>query len=198
MTSETKERIKQTLLFKISKATQEKPLLSHRFPFLMTFFRFAAVPLVLVLMLTATTYASATALPGEWLYSVKRAIEKSRIALSMSEKSKIELEVKFAEERVNELNRIKSLTPRVNLNTNVPDTAKVDRTPTKLEVQANQDVSISIDSLEQKKTKLREKGHTEAAIDLDKKITDLKNRSASTIQVTPKEPIRQQNNRILK
>jgi len=55
-----------------------------------------------------TTYASASSLPGDALYSLKLGWEKTRIALSFNENTKTELKNDFNQERLSEVNALLS------------------------------------------------------------------------------------------
>ncbi|MEA3328099.1 MAG: DUF5666 domain-containing protein [Chloroflexota bacterium] len=55
-----------------------------------------------------TTYASASSLPGDALYSLKLGWEKTRIALSFNENTKTELKNNFNQERLSEVNALLS------------------------------------------------------------------------------------------
>jgi len=56
----------------------------------------------------ATVYASQSSLPGDWLYPVKVWSEEMRSDLAVSPEAEIELQLQFAERRVEELNELVS------------------------------------------------------------------------------------------
>ncbi len=62
-----------------------------------------AIILIVLVISASTTAASAQALPGEPLYSVKLASEQVRLALAFSNISKAELQAQFAEVRAAEI-----------------------------------------------------------------------------------------------
>lgn len=68
------------------------------------------MPLILVIVILGTgiggAYASQSASPGDLLYPVKTATEKARIALAISENKKNELQIKFAERRLEEAEKL--------------------------------------------------------------------------------------------
>jgi hypothetical protein len=70
---------------------------------------YVIVPLVCVLFLTGTGIVSAKALPGDPLYVVKRKIEDARVFIAPSEEAKEELQVNFAEKRLEELEKLRGL-----------------------------------------------------------------------------------------
>lgn len=67
---------------------------------------YVIVPLAIVLFVAGTTAASADALPGEKLYTVKRQVENLRLWLAPTEQAKLELQIYFAERRLEEAQRI--------------------------------------------------------------------------------------------
>lgn len=54
----------------------------------------------------ATASAAENALPGDLIYSIKTMVEETRIALSRDAAQDVELHVRFAEERLNEINAL--------------------------------------------------------------------------------------------
>ncbi len=69
-------------------------------------FSLATAAIVVVVLLgatVATAYASQGALPGSLLHSVKTGLESAQLALSLSEAKDARLELRFAEERLEEL-----------------------------------------------------------------------------------------------
>ncbi len=62
--------------------------------------------LLLVVVGGGTTYASATALPGDLLFPVERTFENARLLLTLSDNSKKELMAHYADERLMELRTI--------------------------------------------------------------------------------------------
>ena len=74
-----------------------------------TFLRsYVLVPLVVLLFITGTTYASADALPGDTLYGVKRQVENARLLISPNKEAKLDLQVNFAEKRLHELEKVRA------------------------------------------------------------------------------------------
>ena len=53
-----------------------------------------------------TTWAAGQSLPGSPLYPVKLAIEQARVSASLSEESRLQLQVKLADDRLQELNAV--------------------------------------------------------------------------------------------
>ena len=76
--------------------------------------RFAAKPLGALTVLAVFVFgtgmlgvnASKGSLPGDILYSVKRTSEKMQVGLTVSKEKEAALHVQFAEERVNEIEKV--------------------------------------------------------------------------------------------
>ncbi|HEX3096021.1 MAG TPA: DUF5667 domain-containing protein, partial [Patescibacteria group bacterium] len=78
-------------------------------------------PLVILLFITGTAYASADALPGDTLYNVKRTVEDARVVLAPTADSKLQLQLEFAQKRLQELETL-----RANENPKQPDAVNDD------------------------------------------------------------------------
>lgn len=61
---------------------------------------YVLIPLVAIAFISTTTIASADALPGEPLYSVKLQVENAQILLAPTDETKFDLQVKFAQKRL--------------------------------------------------------------------------------------------------
>lgn len=70
---------------------------------------YVIVPLLVLLFISGTTIVSAHALPGDPLYPVKRQIETAQLLFTPSEEAKLDLQVKFAQKRLEEAEEIKAL-----------------------------------------------------------------------------------------
>jgi len=55
-----------------------------------------------------TVYASQSSLPGDWLYGVKTGAEEARLRLTRDESTRIDLEYRFARQRLDEIERLNS------------------------------------------------------------------------------------------
>lgn len=68
------------------------------------------VPIVLIVAILGTgiggAYASQSALPGDLLYPIKTTTEKARIILTINENKKNELQLRFAERRLEEAEKL--------------------------------------------------------------------------------------------
>ncbi len=67
---------------------------------------YVIVPLALILIIISSTAASATSLPGDLLYPLKRQVESARIWLAPTPAARMDLEVNFAEQRLQELKNL--------------------------------------------------------------------------------------------
>lgn len=70
---------------------------------------YVLVPLVVLLFLSSTAIVSANALPGDILYPVKLQVENAQILLAPTSDAKLDLQVNFAQKRINEAEEIKKL-----------------------------------------------------------------------------------------
>ncbi len=66
------------------------------------FMPYVVVPLMLLLFVGTSTVASAQSQPGDKLYSVKRQVEKLRLLAATNDEARTELELNFAERRLQE------------------------------------------------------------------------------------------------
>lgn len=80
---------------------------------------YVLVPALLLIFITGTTVASADALPGETLYPVKRQVENARLFIAPTEESKLNLQVNFAQKRLEESRKIESKQSKSNDTQNV-------------------------------------------------------------------------------
>lgn len=68
------------------------------------------IPLVLIIAILGTgiggAYASQSALPGDLLYPMKTATEKARVVLAINKNKKSELQIRFAERRLEEAEKL--------------------------------------------------------------------------------------------
>ncbi len=63
-------------------------------------------PMVVLFIITVTSKASSLSVPGDFLYPVKRVTENSKILLAPSDKIRVNLQIKFAEERLVEFEKV--------------------------------------------------------------------------------------------
>jgi hypothetical protein len=106
LTDETKRRIEMRLRQQVAaQRSPARPRTSTRSIWWQTLRYAAVVALVIALAVTGLTSASASSLPGDRLYPVKRTVEDVRLALS-SRNSQASLHVDFAQRRINEFEEL--------------------------------------------------------------------------------------------
>lgn len=156
--------------------------------------RFALVAVCILVLLTGTAYASSSAIPGDVLYPVKRAVEDTRVKLASSSETKAKLQVQFTEERLQELEKVEQQSPlkrtttlRTNPDTQpavtpaVPPTVNIEPEPehedTPAENSAREEISKALESLEKTREDLHKQGKERVAIDLAETIHALNGRA---------------------
>lgn len=158
-----------------------------------TFFytKFAAVAVCILVLLTGTAYASSSAIPGDILYPVKRAVEDTRVTLASSSEIKAKLQVQFTEERLQELEKVEMKAPLKQMTTPTkpgkptpspsasPTTIiapEPEHKETQAESTARNEVSKALRRLEQTQKDLHQQGKDSVADDLGKTIRILHGR----------------------
>lgn len=68
--------------------------------------RIAIAVTAMILFSTSVIAASAQALPNDWLYPVKLAVEQARLTLAFTAQQRSELHLRFVEERLSEVRRL--------------------------------------------------------------------------------------------
>ncbi|MEZ4179980.1 MAG: DUF5667 domain-containing protein [Candidatus Doudnabacteria bacterium] len=107
------------LLTSIKTKTPPTPLKQHkyaelrankwRFAQLLNFTKYAAIPLVLAIAFTGSRsliYATDQSLPGETLFSLKRATEKARVSLTFDKEHAAQLEAQITQKRLEETKKV--------------------------------------------------------------------------------------------
>lgn len=202
LSDSTKERIKQGVLAHLEvrpEGATKQAKINHAWSF--SFMRFTTFAVLILAVLSGTAYASGGSLPGDALYSVKRAVEGARLSFASTAESKAKLQVQFTEERIRELDTIEtkpSDTPKTSKKTTTPNptptTAQlpVATTPTEVtiepdgqrkptthsdaETKARREVLKALDTLEQTQKNFNRQGKRGEAKDLDATIIKLKNK----------------------
>lgn len=82
-------------------------LTSNKFSHIL-FKGYVLAPLLVIIFIAGTTIASANALPGDTLYPVKRQVENARLLIAPTEEAKLDLEVNFAQKRLDEAEKLHS------------------------------------------------------------------------------------------
>lgn len=110
MSDEASKRVKEEIFSKLGSVTVDSPTPVSALGKLsgLLLKSYVLVPLLVILFITGTTYASANSLPGDSLYGVKRQVEKAQLLIAPTEEAKLELEERFAQKRLDEFERISS------------------------------------------------------------------------------------------
>lgn len=116
-------------------------------------------------LLGGTAFASVSALPGDTLYPVKRAVEKVHVAATISAESKANLQSDIAETRLQELEQVR-VQAKAHTDSGAATTAKA-------ELEAQVQVSSALDALAEVKSKLEAKQDTKAAAAVSAHINKL-------------------------
>ncbi len=159
-----KEQLKQVIFQEINSETNSVAKRYIQQERRSNFMKYIISTLLGLSILGGTAFASNSAKPGDLLYPVKKAKEKIQINLSVSEEAKAKLQAKFGEERLKELNKIKS---EISVHaTGTPANIKA-------KVEAEGEVSNAITTLKEVQTKLEAKGNTTAAAAIGETIVRL-------------------------
>lgn len=112
--AKNKASFKAEFLQMVDEAAEAQAVLStNGSPGLMDLFRFkmakfAAAITAMATLLGGAAYASQSALPNTPLYKVKRTIESAKLALPLSDESRVQITINQLDERLNELSKIKN------------------------------------------------------------------------------------------
>jgi hypothetical protein len=163
--------------------------------------RYAIATLLGLSLIGGTAFAAGGSKPGELLYPIKRATEKARLAITLSEVAKANLKARFARERLKELAELNAESPspvnggaQVSIGLNASSTAgsstepassqarggsKDDKTRIKLEATAETqaEVNDALSALKNAQVKLEAKGTQEAAAALGENLLRLRNKA---------------------
>lgn len=157
---------------------------------IMTPMPFAPIFLALLLLVSgsvAVTAASDSALPGDALYPVDRAVENVRLQLATSADAKAKLQVKFAGERFDEAQkaviraRVKaSASARTNTNASAgSDSEDTIRESARAELA----LKTAIETLTRVRTELQAKGNVQAAAQIGIVLTKLADLTEQHLEV---------------
>lgn len=175
LSMEDKQRIKEKVFARLSEPLPESKSSFWFSVKKLTFHTYVLVPLVLLLFVISTTVTSANALPGDVLYPVKRQVESTRVYFAQTPEDKLDLEVNFAQKRLQELEEVKAIIPEdsqvAKLEDNNSQTKKT-RKQLKRET-AERNAHNALDFLEKTRARLQEKGDNRSE-DLKKSINNFK------------------------
>ena len=140
---------------------------------------YAVVPIVFIMFITGTIFASAQALPGEPLYGVKRLKEKVESAVVIGETAHANIEAKHAQIRLEEMTVITTQTEAV-----APEQTKDKTKAQELEVEITNDAHVQLEKalnvLSEVNTKLETRGEVQAASKIKETINALTTQATET------------------
>ena len=175
LSMEDKQRIKEKVFARLSEPLPEPTSSFWSGLKKFTLHSYVLVPLVLLLFIVSTTVASAHALPGDVLYPVKRQVESARVYLAQSPEDKLDLEVNFAQKRLQELEDVKATVPEDSTTAKPEDNStltKKTRKQIKRET-AERNAHDALDFLEKTSARFQEKGDSRSE-NLNKAINNFK------------------------
>jgi CRISPR/Cas system CSM-associated protein Csm2 small subunit len=158
---------------------------------------YVIVPLALILIIISSTAASATSLPGDLLYPLKRQVESARIWLAPTPAARMDLEVDFAEQRLQELKNLQNdefpMHPLQSGNSNAGVSANsaananisnsnaktnddaINAAKKKRKEQAKKEANDALEFLKKAQSQYQKDRQNQKADNLNKVIDDLKN-----------------------
>lgn len=160
-----RQQIKESLFRKISEKTENGVTSARIFRYAFSerrtiLMRYAILVLLGLMVVGGTVQASDNALPGDILYPVKRAAERMRLTLAVTEENKAAVQTRIAEKRSEELDKVFEK----------PDSGAREQG------QAQNEVKNAIDVLTQVKVKLQIKGNEQAAESVTQAIDRLQSK----------------------
>lgn len=199
-----RERLKKQILNNLHRTIMADSPTVSKFAWTFHFTRMSIAAMCMLILLTGTTYASFSALPGDKLYSLKRTVEDAQETLTLKPETKAKLQIKFAEKRFQELEVLEMRNSPIPAKVSAlqdqlptPSVVTVTQTPTpedneapketSKESSAKKEISKAIKNLEKTKTKLEERGKSREVTDLDKTIKALMDRAERHERRTSKE-----------
>lgn len=147
---------------------------------------YVLAPLLIVIFVTGTTIVSANALPGDTLYPIKRQVENARLFIAPTEESKLNLQVNFAEKRLEEDERINRNEARTQTELQVSNEG-VDESETvranseattkreQRQLRARQQADQAVKFLNEAKEDWHQKGKDEKARQIENRVKQFRN-----------------------
>jgi hypothetical protein len=171
--SEAKQRAKDKTFSRLTEPLPEKKISFWR---VFVFKTYVIVPLILVIFITGTTVTSANAIPGDFLYPVKRKVESTRVLLAPTQDSKLNLQINFAEKRFQELDQVKDenlIGPQVASEQQTSDNERNERRSSR-RIKARAEAEQALHVLEDNRGRLKERGDDKRIERVDKVIENLR------------------------
>ncbi len=104
-------RVKEKVFARLGEAVQDEPPIVSLLEKLRRLFlhSYIVAPLVVILFVGGTAYASANSLPGDTLYPVKRGVENVRLFVAPTQDDKLQLQEEFAQKRLDEVAAVEAI-----------------------------------------------------------------------------------------
>ncbi len=146
--------------------------------------RYVISVLVGLSLFGGTAFASTSAKPGDLLYPVKRVTEKVQLTVAVNQQSKAQLQAKFAQERLQELDELKveneaSVSTTATSSPERKRNQDHDRVEEEARINTQADVSSAVEALKQAQAKLEARGNAQAAAIINQNILKLQSGALS-------------------
>ncbi len=202
LTPNRKEALKQQLLAAIT-APEASPTVTSWHRMSRVFLHgYIFAPLLIILFSFGAAFASADSTPGDILYPVKRQVENIRVLVSPSEEQKLNLQVNFAQKRLEEAERVRSTAPTPTptalpqatpSSTPTPSTSE-EQTQRKSsspkehrELRVEKEAVAAVQFLERTKSELEKRGKDDKAKEIEKALEDFRKRRSDILKENRKE-----------
>ena len=190
LSPEASKRVKDKIFSNLHNAPEKGAPVSFVYQLRHTILKgYVLAPLVILLFISGTAYASADSLPGDPLYPIKLKIESARVLVTPNETTRLELQEDYAQRRIDELEKINQKVEIVNK----PDTTtavEIDEDQVSShgkseeniqrgrfhQEQARREAINAGRKLEQKQDQLEDIGKAERAQQLEERLNKLKDR----------------------
>lgn len=190
LSSESKQKVKLGLLANLANPENNIMPEPKGFPWinLKNLFvkSYVVIPLALLLLVGGSTIVSASSLPGDALYPLKRGVETVSVLIAPTEQAKTELKINYAKKRLAELEALnkrnsqqsESANPNnkgIQTNTTITNTNTVSTpnptTPkSQIRIKAEEDANSAIDLLKTEQKKFQVNNREREAEDLEDQI----------------------------
>jgi hypothetical protein len=192
LSEDAKHRLKDEIFSKLSSPIveeQSSTLSNFTSRFSRLSFATALVPLVAILFLAGTSIVSASALPGESLYNIKLKVEQARLLLTPTGEGKLELQIEFAQRRLEEERKVNNSTALSPEETNSnSDTSSPN------EDIARERADQAIEFLNQAKQNFQQKGKHDKAQQIDEQLQKFRNEDSESGSVQGESTIETKSN----
>ena len=154
-------------------------------------------PLLILVFSFGAAFASADSTPGDILYPVKRQVENIRVLVSPTQEQKLNLQVNFAQKRLEEAERVRSTVPTPTPPEAMQTTPSISPTPSnsdeqeprrepatkeRRELRAEKEATTAAQFLERTKSELEKRGKDDKAKEIEKALEDFRKRRSDTLK----------------